>query len=178
MELLDELNKEHPNWLEWEPETIRRIINPTDEKEFNKIMALQTVYNSQYDQDDDEFHFTDWFIFEKIVIALNDAKANFDTVEEAEPYEIHRALKLLDKPSSFSEEVLKYIAASYKSSNIVYCPFIEEVNEYLDDTDLKKKVSRKWYKQFNVDNLKLEDTAINIQLRKLGFIKKAIEGVE
>ena len=169
MKLLDELNKNHPNWLEWEPETIRDVIEPT-EKEFNKIMALQTIYNSQYD--DGKVRFTDWFIFEKIVNALNNSHPDFSELEHAEPVEIHKALAMIPENFEFSEEVLKYIAASYKTENIVYCPFIEEVNNFLDESELTKKVKSKWHDNLSLKN---KENPVNVQLRKLLLIKKVAD---
>lgn len=168
MKLLDTLNEKYPDWLGWEPETIRDIIDPT-EKEFNKIMALQTAYNSQYDEDG--FHFTDWFIFEKIVSALNNVEPDFSELEHPEVVEIHKALAMLPEEVSFEEEVLKYIAASYKAENIVYCPFIEGVNQFLEDDDLSRRVKREWPKK----SLQLKETPVNVQLRRLLMIRKVVD---
>ncbi len=143
MQLYHRLNEEHPGWLDWEPETIRKIIEP-DEKEFNKIMALQTALNSQ--SDDEGFHFTDWQVFEKIVLTLNGVVPNFIEVEEAEPREIEaafRILKTIKDDVTFNNEVEKYIIASYKNNNFIYTPFLDIDLEYTE-SKMVEKLKRKW----------------------------------
>ena len=173
MKLLDDLNENHSGWLDWEPETIRKIIIDEDnaynsEIAFNKIMALQTVLNSQ--SDDEGLFFTDWQMFEKIVLALNGVIPNFADIEEAEPHEIHYVYNLFDNVD-FNEEVKKYIAASYKANNVVYCPFYEGVNDYLKHHQLNKKVKDRYNPDDDIEDVaELEDTPVNVQLKKLAYI--------
>lgn len=185
MGLLNELNKNYKGWLEWEPETIREIITD-DEVKFNKIMALQTVLNAQ--SDDESIYFTDWQIFEKIVLALNEIVPNFADIEEAEPHEIHLAYLFLEDIKGevgFNDEVKKYIATSYHTNNIVYCPFYDSVNDFLDDSELVTKV-KDYYEKIPWDEdeaiekiADLDDNQVVVQVKKLIYIiqytKKELE---
>src|SRR5690606_37510670 len=90
------------DWIDWEPETIRTLEiegKPVDEVTFNKIMALQAIFRSQFIDGPlgTNMHYDDWKLFEKVVIALNGTVPNFAENESATPLEIHRATMMLEK---------------------------------------------------------------------------------
>lgn len=172
------------DWLEYEPETIEEITIDGEtisesEGNMNKIMALQTALLSQ--TDDEGFHFTDWQIFEKIVLTLNDVVPDFEQIEQADPHEIEGAFALLrqiEDNITFNDEVASYIAATYQVKNIVYCPHHKQVDELLANTELRNDVEEVWNKLPEttdeiVDKIaNLEDEVRSYQLKKLMFIEE------
>ena len=63
------------DWIDWEPETIRTLEiegKPVDEITFNKIMALQTIFQTKVIEGPlgTIIHFDDWKLFEKVVIIM------------------------------------------------------------------------------------------------------------
>jgi hypothetical protein len=191
------LRKLHSNleeidgWRDFEPETIRDLdLGPEmDEKLFNKIMALQTCFNAF--EDDEGFYFNDFRMFEKITLAFNDVIPDFTEIEHAEPHEIQVTINFLEEIDSvdFDEEVVNYIVASYNYANILYCPFIEKVNNNLEDNKLKSKIASFWNKlpkdQDTINKIaETEDSIVSNQIKKLLYVKRyaevflEIEGVD
>jgi len=189
MQLYSDLEHQYPEWLEWEPETIREIplvqkeSGDVDETKFNKVMSLQTTINSQ--SDELGFHFTDWFIFEKTLLALNGAVPDFQEVEQAEPHEIQGGIYILEGilgSLTFNDEVAKYIAASYKTNNMVYCPFYEDVDKYLEDSPLKEKTKKLWNKVPSNDEAidkiaETDDTPASVQIKRLLYVREYAKAV-
>lgn len=180
LSLYNKLNDEYgDSWLEFEPETIRGI-EDVDELKFNAIMALQTIFSNQ--SDDNGVYFTDWRIFEKIVLSLTGVVPDFTEIEHVEPHEIHYVCKLLKEMTGdvdFNSEVANYIVASYNTENLVYCPFYKKVDEKLPEDELKKRVRKIWEQlpeekpQEEVRNL--ENTPEAYQIRRLVYIEKYAE---
>lgn len=181
------LNKNfQDDWLTFEPETFKDItINKKeiDKEDLNKILALQTALNSQ--SNDTTFFFTNWQIFEKIVLSFNDVVPNFEEVEQVEPHEIQAVITLFEKIKKvdFNDEVASYIAASYETENIVHCPFSKKVDEKLEDDKLKKQV-KQFLEKVDLDTpnlieeiVNLNETPLTIQIRKLLFIKEYVKVV-
>lgn len=180
-------------WRDFEPETIRELeiedkVIGEDEVLFNKVMAIQTALNAF--KDEEGFYFNDFRMFEKIVLAFNDVVPEFTEIEHAEPREIQVAINFFERiaPVDFNEEVVNYIVASYNAANILYCPFIEKVNNELENNKLKPKVKDFW------NRLPKDEEAINKiaetegimanQIKKLLYVKRyaevflEIEGVD
>lgn len=154
-------------WLEWEPETLRELF-PNDEVLLNKVLALQTALASQTVDGSlgGFFYFTDWQIFEKIVVAFSGEVPDFSEVEECEPHEIHHVVAQLSEifPVVFSEDVARYIAAAYMTANVVHCPFYSKVDEFLPKTELKDAVALRWKKDKRVVD---ENNPVDIQIGRL-----------
>jgi len=180
LSVYNELNDEYgDSWLEFEPETIRGI-EDVGELKFNAIMALQTIFSSQ--SDGNGIYFTDWRIFEKIVLTFIGVVPDFNEIEHAEPHEIHYVCNLLKRivgDVDFNSEVSDYVVASYKTENIVYCPFYKKVDEKLPEDELKRKVREIW-EQLPEDKSqeevrKLSNTPEAYQIRRLVYIEKYTE---
>lgn len=179
LELYQKLEKEYPGWLDFEPETIRDFDwVKGNELIFNQIMALQTILVAQ--SDDKGVFFTDWRLFEKVVLTFDGVVPDFHQFEEAEAHEIHRTVNILKKIKGsveFNDEVTKYIAAAYMTENIVYCPFYRGVDGFLIEDDLKVKVREIWNKISKLsDPFKIieraDEDAVSVQIKRLLYIKK------
>ncbi len=146
------------DWIEYEPETIRAV-GGFDELDVNKALALQVAFSKS-------FRFTNWRGFEKVVIALNEVIPDFNSIEGATPREIQKAIKAMEVVSGekvvLSDDVVRYVAGSYRYANIVYCPFFSEVDKLLEETDFKTQVREAWKKK-----IEPEDDAIGVQLSRL-----------
>jgi len=172
-DLLESIAKNE--WREWEPETIRALMKEhiQSEADFNRIMALQASLNAQFAVDAETgreyFYFNNWRVFEKVVMAFNGHEPNFLEVEQALPREIAYAIGQLEAlyPVEFSEDVAKYIAASFATENIIYCPFWPSVDRYLpDETGFKKHVEKAWKEERNTLDLSKEEI-IPVQIARL-----------
>lgn len=173
-QLYDKLEKLGP-WLDWEPETIRELKvdgKPLDEVTANQVLALQVALSAQTVDGDlgAFFYFDDWHVFEKIVVAFNGEVPDFADIEECEPFEIHRAINQFSEifPVTFTEDVAKYIAASYATANIVHCPFFPRVDDFLPDIKLKPAVAKAWGE--NRTELD-ENDPVEIQIARLQEIR-------
>jgi len=169
------LNERYPDWLDYEPEIIRELDLDEEMTEslFNKIMALQTAFVSQ--SDGEEFYFTDWRIFENITLSLNGIPPNFGEIEQAEPYEllgVHRLFEEL-KEVNYNESIINYMVASCKTEGIAAFPFIDRVNDKLEDTELKENTMKKWGglsdNKIEVARKLSTDSPVNIQIKKLVY---------
>jgi hypothetical protein len=115
--------KFNTEWFNWEPETIYSelihnfSIKP-DERLKNIIGALQVVVNTN-------FPFEMWNVFENISHAFNENPVFFSIVQPAELDEIALTIKILKaiRPKEeFTDDICGYIAASAKTSGVVYLP--------------------------------------------------------
>lgn len=151
------------DWIEYEPETIRAI-EGFDELDVNKALALQVAFSKS-------FRFTNWRGFEKVVIALNNVVPDFNSIEGATPREIQKAIKIMetisDEKVTLMDDVIRYVAGSYRWANIVYCPFFPEVDKLLEETELKAQVREAWK-----NKVEPEDDAIGVQLSRLLAVKE------
>ena len=179
----NQLNDEYgEEWLDFEPETLRgtKYIGEGDELKFNGIMALQTALSSQADANG--IYFTDWRIFEKVVLSLTGVIPDFTEIEHVEPHEIHYVFSLLKNLSGdveFNSEVTDYIVAAYNTENLVYCPFYKKVDDKLKEDDLKKRVRELWERlpedKPQEEVRKLENSPEAYQIRRLVYIEKYTE---
>lgn len=169
------------DWIDWEPETIRTLKldgGIVDEVTFNKIMAMQAILRTQVIEGPlgTIIHFDNWKLFEKAVITLNNNVPDFTEVESAEPFEIHRAIMMLEKLHNVTlgGDAAKYIAAAYMTANIVHCPFYEVVDDLLENTTLKTIVKEAWKGRSGINLSK--DGVLEVQLARLMAIESMGKG--
>lgn len=119
--LLDSLYGE--DWYKWDSDTLRQTLEadkhgPVDDLAANKIRAVQMLRISNK-------CYTDFRVFEKIVLALNDIPIDWDMVELAEPEEVGYAIheiKNIYPDAEFGREVAAYIAAICAQEGFVILP--------------------------------------------------------
>lgn len=139
-------------WITWEPETIwtemkRALdVSPTDAIKA-KVNAVKTLLVSN------EF-WDDHLAFEKVVVSLNGITPLFDQYQNPSPGMIAKALKQAAeiRTAPFSDEVLRFIAASCFEEGLVLLPSpLDVAQESLDELTapvagraLKEAISQEW----------------------------------
>jgi hypothetical protein len=113
-----------------EPETIRHLFPSISDEDCEKLMAFIVLYKNRYFWEN--FH-----IFEKLVLALNDVKPDFATMQGCSPEQIWYALDIahnLFPTREFAPEILKYIEfMSNKVGVYIYPQYLQEIdNRYYD----------------------------------------------
>jgi hypothetical protein len=106
-----------PDFHNMEPETIKETLKLTD-VELDKLFACQAIFNTNT-------VFTDWHVFEKVVVSVNDVQANFEYMQEVTPAEVTwgvKVIRMIDVGTPFSEEVLAYIATVFHREGFVLLP--------------------------------------------------------
>jgi hypothetical protein len=167
------LNSKFPEWKEWEPETIWDTIrnvtgSSPDESNRNKIMAAKALYAS------DDF-FTEWHVFEKIVLAFNGIVPNFVVHEEPSPGQIAYAVGEANKiiAGIFSHEIIRYVRFIFGENGFLLFPKELSFAEP-DKNDIVEYMKGYWEGISNVNQLKPESPE-RIQLEKITSISKYIE---
>jgi hypothetical protein len=110
-----------------EPETIRQMFPTMDDSEIDKLMALTTLYHTRH-------MWENFYIFEDIVLALNNVKPDFAMVQGSSPEQIWYAIEIAHQifpTREFAPEILKYVEFMFNRSGVfVYPPFLELLNPY------------------------------------------------
>jgi len=105
-----------PAFVEYDPESLRDI--GFDNHEITKLMAAKIVLY-------DTHPFTDWYVFEKVAIAMNDREVQFDQTQDLTIAEIAwavDAMRYIDPHTPFSDEVIHYIVVNAKEEGFVTLP--------------------------------------------------------
>ena len=122
-------------WLGWEPETLWETIRkdyltyPNDEAK-NKLMVVKVLLAN-------EGFWTEWEIFEKVCVTLNDRVPAFHTMEDLSVAELALAVTLASKlkKRAFGPEVQAYVASEAQEDGYVLLPevlgFAQEKLNYL-----------------------------------------------
>jgi hypothetical protein len=110
-----------------EPETLRTIFPDESEDKINEAFAFITLYKTR-------FFWENFFIFEKIVLALNEIKPDFTMLQGAAPEQIWYAIEVahnLYPTREFAPEINKYIEFMFNEYGVyVYPPYLELPNPY------------------------------------------------
>lgn len=167
--VLDVLMLGHFNteWLEWEPETLRAVLQELNVHPYNleKLQALQVMHSNDSFWDDES-------AFEKVALALNNITPNFrlrqdlNVAQMAKAVAISRQLKKKD----FSDEVTKHIAVRAHLEGLVVLPIILSFAQPVLDTlqpsasGLVPQVTQAYLAKWPASES--QDT-LSVQLRKL-----------
>ncbi|MFW6134800.1 MAG: hypothetical protein ACOC5R_04425, partial [Elusimicrobiota bacterium] len=128
IEIYRKIAKEHSNWLEWEPETVLHTLDLDFEtSKADKILAIQTVAKNP------EKVTKNPFVFEKVVVALNNGNPIMGGYNKPHIEEINYAVQQIRKivaeahdldieKVDFGQEVDKYIAAVAKDRDWYVLP--------------------------------------------------------
>lgn len=159
-------------WWDWEPETLWHTLQAdhgieASEEVKNMIQALQVVVST-------DAPFEHWHIFENVGHAFCENPVNFGALQPLELDEAAWTMKVLKtiRPKiEFDDEICGYIAASAKSSGVVFLPaelFGEHCQKFLDDMDndlaLRDQIKFMWPK------LQAGSDEVNAQAEKLRTI--------
>jgi len=148
--LIQSLSVLGKEWILWEPETlwaeIKRLSTLTEPLK-TKIQAVKTLLTT------DAF-WRDHLAFEKVVMGLNGSQAIFDSYQHPSPAMIARAIVQASevRKGTFSDEVLKYIAAvAFEAGFLVLPEPLDVAQESLDEMTspvvgrhVREEIARKW----------------------------------
>ena len=113
-----------------EPETIRQLFPSLSEKDIEKIHAARTVLHTRYP-------FEDFYIFEDVVLALNNETPDFTTLQGCTPEQIWYGVYMINKlrPNvEFSWEVHMYCKMMCNEGGVyIYPPQLTDLpNPYYE----------------------------------------------
>lgn len=112
-----------------EPETIRHMFPSISDEDMDKLMAFVTLFRTRH-------FWENFYIFENIVLALNDVKPDFSTMRGSTPEQIWYALSVahdLYPTREYAPEILEYIKYMFNQSGVyIYPPWLEIANPYFD----------------------------------------------
>ena len=165
-------------WVGWMPETLDQMILmdfntvPTQQNR-EKVLAMKMCLNINY-------AWTDWKIFQKVVLALNGIIPNFEVVEDPSLSQVMRALPILRKlrpEDEFEDDVKKYIAVLCKAEDLIMPPpqlegicgtYVDRITnpENLHFKDAIKKRLVELIEHHDMKSLK-EDDLVDIQAKRL-----------
>lgn len=157
--------KSLPGWYELEPEVLKETLK-LDSLEMEKLYACQTVFHSHS-------AFTDYHIFDKVCSVFNDEPADFKHIQDHHPTEITWAItqmRMIDKYTPFSEEVLAYIAFHLHKDGLMIVP-----TEIKTEKDISGKLDIEYFlNDFNKNASPLTEEAKKIQVSMLKKITNYI----
>jgi len=114
-----------PEWWEWEPETLREMLQrdfpnqSISQINWNKLQAVRTVHVSP------GFVFDEWECFLPVITALNNVIPDFDVLQVPTPARLYAGvgmLRMLDPEEDFSAEIKKWVAAALLFDGIYFAP--------------------------------------------------------
>ena len=112
-----------------EPETIRTLFPHIPEDDMDKFMAFVTLYKNRH-------FWENFYIFENIVLALNDVKPDFAMLQGSTPEQIWYALDIahsLYPAREFAPEILKYVEFMFNKFGVyVYPQYLPIPNPYYE----------------------------------------------
>jgi hypothetical protein len=117
------LSKYGTDWLDWEPETIIAELKDDFRQSgistlnWQQIQAVKTCHNT-------EAPWKAWEVFCVVCQALNNNIPNFHMVQKPTIAQVMVALDIMGRidKHSFSEEVAKFVAASFLDEGVYYLP--------------------------------------------------------
>lgn len=125
-----------PNFFEYEPELVEKELG-IGRKDCEKIFASQLVFESSVP-------FSDWHVFEKVVLVFNDRTVDFMWIQDLTVAEIvwaYHLMRRIDPHSKFSAEVLAFIANQMHEEG-----FIDVPDSALDkEKSFRDGLSVKWF---------------------------------
>jgi hypothetical protein len=108
-----------------EPETIRHIFKNISDKDVDKILAFIALYRTR-------FFWENFYVFEDIVLALNEITPNFSILQGCMPEQIWYALSVANQlypTREYAPEILKYIEYMFAKYGVyIYPPYLNGVN--------------------------------------------------
>jgi len=117
------LEKFGPDWFLWEGDTLRREIIETfkassiSEHNWQKLQAVRTLATTGG-------YWVEWEIFEKVIQALNNNIPRFDIGQRCTIPQLMAGVDMANqiRDETYSDEVLRYIAACAIDSGVTYLP--------------------------------------------------------
>lgn len=110
-------------WLEWEPDTLKREILTTfratsvSEHNWQKIQAVRVLTSTMG-------FWNEWHIFEKIIQALNNNVPRFDITQRCTLSQLMAGVDIANtiRKETYGDEPQRYIAACALDEGVVYLP--------------------------------------------------------
>ena len=110
-------------WLEWEPDTLRREILTTfratsvSEQNWQKIQAVRVLTSTMG-------FWNEWHIFEKIIQALNNNVPRFDITQRCTLSQLMAGVDIANtiRRETYNDETQRYVAACALDEGAVYLP--------------------------------------------------------
>lgn len=179
--LITSLSALGKDWILWEPETLWAEIKglgvTLTEPLKAKIQAAKTLMTT------DAF-WRDHLAFEKVSVALNGGQPLFDQYQHPSPAMLARAITQASevRKGSFSDEVLKYIAAVAFEAGLLVLPepldvaqeSLDEMTSHVVGRHVREEISRKW-SESGVNGLSdglYTETVTGIQLARMQAIRE------
>lgn len=176
IEILEALERTlPPDWVDYEPETLRKAIagkfGDEYKKDENKIFALQVAVTT-------DRTWNDWDVFENTCLAFMGQVPIWGVIEPLDLHEIAFGMGCLErirKEEKYSEDVLGYIAATYAYNGLITQPTVgPDVSEIIRRiTSIDSSIVRRyWDSGLRSDNV--NDTPsdpIEAQLQKLEIVE-------
>lgn len=137
------------------PETIRMLFPHLNETELDKVQAMNTLLHSQQ-------IYEDMYLFEDIILALNDVKPDFEVMQGVTPEQIFYAFYIISKlnsqPFYFDWEVKQWIKYSLNMAGVYFYPpelGLQENNAIVSYEAVREKAAN--------GPFPLEETILDIQ---------------
>jgi len=168
------------SFIRWEPETLRVVLaddlNSTDipDNVWETILAIKTAAVG--------VSWDNYIAFEKSSLAISGMPVDPGSIQYVSPKQMYRMytfMKEIDPGQTFSDEVLRYIAARLFSDNLVYSigAFPDDVQTHIESLgvsrDLVTKVSEKLHSfgDLSRDSIpsfigELSENAVDIQIAR------------
>ena len=137
-----------PDWWEWEPATLERILHVKygvnlSAISHDKLMAIRFACRS-----DSPFH--DWYDFQQCSLSFSGSMADFEYMKKPSPGMIINCVKTLihirpDREKFFSNDVMRYICVMLIDDGI-YCPPLT-ISEVISGTFAKmvsEEMKKRW----------------------------------
>jgi hypothetical protein len=110
-------------WLEWEPDTLKREILTTfratsvSEHNWQKIQAMRVLTSTTG-------FWSEWHIFEKIIQALNNNVPRFDITQRCTLTQLMAGVDISNtlRRETYGDEIRRYVAACALDEGVVYLP--------------------------------------------------------
>jgi len=110
-------------WLEWEPDTLKREILTTfratsvSEHNWQKIQAVRVLTSTMG-------FWSEWHIFEKIIQALNNNVPRFDITQRCTLSQLMAGVDIANtiRKETYGDEPQRYVAACALDEGVVYLP--------------------------------------------------------
>lgn len=110
-------------WLEWEPDTLKREILTTfratsvSEHNWQKIQAVRVLTSTMG-------YWLEWHIFEKIIQALNNNVPRFDITQRCTMPQLMAGVDIANtiRRETYGEEIQRYVSACALDEGVVYLP--------------------------------------------------------
>lgn len=117
------MEKFSTDWLDWEPDTLKREILSTfratsvSEHNWQKIQAVRVLTSTMG-------FWSEWHIFEKIIQALNNNVPRFDIVQRCTVSQLMAGVDIANtiRRETYGDEAQRYVAACALDEGVVFLP--------------------------------------------------------